>query len=141
LAELSTGEATLANLKNTSLVFDISEPVFVFSNANNQYYTSGRLLFTAQRDFVNACGVDISGYVAFGEIEGGSGQAFANIRPQVTEDTDTSTTVTVSGTNQDTIDKLAGQVKKRGNILTPSDEELDIAREANRRRIQKYIPK
>jgi hypothetical protein len=70
-----------------------------------------------------------------------TGQAFANIRPQVTEDTDTSTTVTVSGTNQDTIDKLAGQVKKRGNILTPSDEELDIAREANRRRIQKYIPK
>jgi hypothetical protein len=72
LRELSTGEATLANLKNNSLVFNISEPVFVFSNANNQYYTSGRLLFTAQRDFVNACGVDISGYVAFGEIEGGS---------------------------------------------------------------------
>lgn len=69
-----------------------------------------------------------------------TGQAFANIRPIVTEDTDDSTTVTVSGVNQDTNDKLRGQVRKRGNILTPNNEELDIVREANRRRIQKYIP-
>ena len=71
IRELSTGLATLVSLKNTDLEFQITEPVFNFANAGNEYWTEARLLFTAQRDFVNACGVDESGYVAFGEIEDG----------------------------------------------------------------------
>lgn len=71
IRELSTGLATLVNLKNQDLAFNIGEPTFAFANANNQYFTQGRLSFTAQRDFVNTCGLDESGYVAFGEIEDG----------------------------------------------------------------------
>ena len=70
--ELSTGTCTLQNLKNTDILAQCAESTFLFTNAGNEYYTSARFQFTTHRDFVNACGIDISGYVAFGEIENGS---------------------------------------------------------------------
>ena len=68
-----------------------------------------------------------------------TGRAFANIRPTVIDETDNSVTVEVAGQNTLTKQKLAGQFDKRGNILTPSQTEIDIANESNRQRILKYL--
>ena len=48
-------------------------------------------------------------------------------------------TVVISAHGQDNIDKVEGAVKKRGNILRPSQEELDLAEQANNARVQKYL--
>lgn len=76
-----------------------------------------------------------SGYFDFTR----TGRAFANISPQVIENNPNSTTVQVTGRSQETINKLAGQVSKRGNILTPNKAEIRITSQANANRILKYI--
>jgi len=48
-------------------------------------------------------------------------------------------TVVISAHGQDNIDKVEGAVKKRGDILRPSQEELDLAEQANNARVQKYL--
>ena len=68
-----------------------------------------------------------------------TGRAFSNISPQVTDQSRNITVVQVTGRSNETLLKLAGQVKKRGNILTPSSSEIDITSKANAQRILKYI--
>jgi hypothetical protein len=68
-----------------------------------------------------------------------TGRAFSNISPVVTDQSKNITIVQVTGRSNETLLKLAGQVKKRGNILTPSQSEIDITNKANAQRILKYI--
>lgn len=68
-----------------------------------------------------------------------TGRLFASVQPQIIEAEKTRTIVTLEPTGQENILKAAGQVRKRGNILTPSKEEIDIARGANNDRVIKII--
>lgn len=68
-----------------------------------------------------------------------TGRLWASVRPEVIQSTQESTTVEVAPRGQDNVDKARGQVRKRGNIILPSDEELNIAAQANRERIRKYL--
>ena len=56
------------------------------------------------------------------------GRGWANIIPKVVEDGNGKTSVEISGGNQLTRNKLLGQVKKRGNILLNSQDEIDAIR-------------
>ncbi len=66
-----------------------------------------------------------------------SGRMWANTRPVVTANSEEKTTVTIQGGNALTEAKLSGQFKKRGNILTPSQSELTLVRQANQERFNK----
>jgi len=73
------------------------------------------------------------GYVDFTR----TGRLWANIAPVVESSDATSVTVVIRGQSQLSEDILAGQSRKRGNILQPSKAELDLVRAANRERIRK----
>lgn len=67
-----------------------------------------------------------------------TGRALANIQPRITK-SGPDTQITIGAGSQENIDKLRGQVKKRGNILRPSAEELEEVRQDHLIRIQKLF--
>jgi len=68
-----------------------------------------------------------------------TGRLMASISPRVTSSSVFSATVVIGPDNPESEKILAGLSRKRGNILEPSEQELQIIREANRRRILKYF--
>jgi len=68
-----------------------------------------------------------------------TGRMWASIRPEVTLNTPTTTEVTIKASNQGDQDKLNGQFRKRGNILRPTEQEIEFARQANADRIRELI--
>ncbi len=68
-----------------------------------------------------------------------TGRMWANIQPYLLNETESSVEVEITARDQDSQDKLRGQVDKRGNILRPSDDELQEVAEANRERIRKRL--
>lgn len=76
-----------------------------------------------------------SGYVDFTR----KGRMWANISPSIIENTVTRTVVETGARDQENQKKLAGQVKKRGNILTPSDSERNMVAAANAARVRRIF--
>jgi hypothetical protein len=68
-----------------------------------------------------------------------TGRLWASVQPQVIAAEATRTVIDLGPTGQENILKAAGQVRKRGNIITPSKEEIEIARGANNDRVLKVI--
>jgi hypothetical protein len=67
-----------------------------------------------------------------------TGRLFASVYPD-TDENSAVVTVVISAHGQDNIDKVRGAERKRGNILRPSQDELDLAEQANNARVQKYL--
>jgi hypothetical protein len=68
-----------------------------------------------------------------------TGRMWANIRPQVIDSSVFSCRVEVKATLPNEQVKLEANSKRRGNILEPTQDEIDIVRKANRSRIKKYF--
>ena len=68
-----------------------------------------------------------------------SGRAWNSIRPQLIASDESTTTYIVKASNGGDQAKLDGQARKRGNILTPSQDEINIAKQANNERVRKYL--
>lgn len=68
-----------------------------------------------------------------------TGRMFAAVRPRVEKSNVFSATVVIEGSDQRSKDIIAGAVKKRGNILRASKEEIELAKESNRQRIANYF--
>lgn len=66
-----------------------------------------------------------------------TGRAMANIQPRVEANETGKTVVVIGARDQDNIDKIRGQFKKRGNILRLSQNEIQMVSDANRERLQK----
>lgn len=75
------------------------------------------------------------GYVDFTR----TGRMWAAVRPFVVKSSVFSATIEIRGADQRAQDIIAGARKKRGNILQPSKEEIELSREANRQRVLKYF--
>ncbi len=67
-----------------------------------------------------------------------TGRMWASVYPDV-EGSGASVTAVIQAHGQDNRDKVEGAVKKRGNILRPSKDELDLAEQANAARVRKYL--
>lgn len=67
-----------------------------------------------------------------------TGRLFASVYPDL-KGNGSIVEVVISAHGQDNIDKVEGALKKRGNILRPSQEELDLAEQANNARVAKYL--
>ena len=67
------------------------------------------------------------------------GRAWASVRPEVINQTNDSVTIEVAPRTGEDLDKFRGAVRKRGNLLLPSDSEIEIAARANRERVLKYF--
>lgn len=76
-----------------------------------------------------------TGYVDFTD----TGRMWNSIRPTVINSDETTTTIVVRASNGGDQAKLDGQARKRGNILTPSQDEINIAIQANNERVRKYL--
>jgi hypothetical protein len=68
-----------------------------------------------------------------------TGRFFASVYAEVDKDGNTIFTIIITPHGQDNINKALGAQKKDGNILRPSQEELNLAEEANNLRVQKYL--
>lgn len=68
-----------------------------------------------------------------------TGRMFASIQPRVTSHTDAKTAVTIKAGNSKEQTKLNGQARKRGNILLPTDEEIQQINELNRQRVIRVV--
>lgn len=75
------------------------------------------------------------GYVDFTR----TGQMWAAVRPVVVSASVFSATVEIQAANQRAADIIAGARPKRGNITQPSAAEIELSRQANRARIEKYF--
>lgn len=75
------------------------------------------------------------GYVDFTR----SGRMWAAVRPFVVKSSVFSATIEIRGADQRAQDIIAGARAKRGNILRPSQQEIELSREANRQRVLKYF--
>lgn len=64
-----------------------------------------------------------------------TGEMWRNITPKVISSNETVTVVEIAGRSQETINKLRGQVVKRGNPLSISDDEIKIVRDAYAERL------
>jgi hypothetical protein len=73
------------------------------------------------------------GYVDFTR----TGRLWANVQPRIIASDIFSATVQIEGQEQRSKDIIAGAQKKRGNILQPSKAEIELTRQANRRRVLK----
>ena len=73
------------------------------------------------------------GYVDFTR----TGRMFAAIRPRIVKSSPFSATIQIEGADQRAKDIVAGATRKRGNILQPSAAEIELTRQANRRRVLK----
>lgn len=69
-----------------------------------------------------------------------TGNLWANVRPEVVENTEYTTTVEITARDRGNQAKLQGAVPKRGNILRLSDAEIDLLRQLNEQRIARYFP-
>lgn len=67
-----------------------------------------------------------------------TGRLWANVRPEVIENTETKTVVEITARDDGNQRKLQGAVKKRGNILLPSQKEIDLLTQLNRERLARY---
>lgn len=67
-----------------------------------------------------------------------TGRLWANVRPEVIENTETKTVVEITARDDGNQVKLQGAVKKRGNILLPSQNEVDLLSQLNRERLARY---
>lgn len=74
------------------------------------------------------------GYVDFTR----SGRLWASVYPDV-DGNGAKYTIVISAHGADNIQKVEGAVKKRGNILRPSQDELNLAEQANAARVRKYL--
>lgn len=68
-----------------------------------------------------------------------SGSLMRDINAYLTEDSATRSTVTITARRGENQDKLQGAVRKRGNILVPSRDELALAVAAYEERRLKYL--
>ena len=68
-----------------------------------------------------------------------TGRFFASVYAEIDKDGNTTYTIIITPHGQDNIDKAIGAQKKDGNILRPSQEELDLAEQANNARVAKYL--
>jgi len=75
------------------------------------------------------------GYVDFTR----TGRLWASVQPQLVQDTAEKTVVVTTARTPRDQDKLRGARRKRGNILQPSQKELDLANAANEERLLKYF--
>ena len=75
------------------------------------------------------------GYVDFTR----TGRLFANIAPKVESSNAFSTVIVIEGSDKLSKDIIAGAARKRGNILAASESEIELARNANRSRLEKYF--
>jgi hypothetical protein len=75
------------------------------------------------------------GYVDFTQ----TGQFWANVRPRVESSNVFSATVVIEGDSARSKEIVQKAAPKRGNILQASKEEIALASEANKIRIQKYF--
>lgn len=75
------------------------------------------------------------GYVDFTR----TGRLWASVQPEVQAQGGDVVSIQVAPRGQDNVDKARGARAKRGNILLPSESEVDIARQSNRERIRKYL--
>lgn len=75
------------------------------------------------------------GYVDFTR----TGQMWASVRPVVISANVFSATVEIQAANQRASYIIAGARAKRGNITQPSKAEIELSRQANRARIEKYF--
>lgn len=64
-----------------------------------------------------------------------TGQLWGNIRPEVIRNSRSETTIEITARTKRNQDILRGARGKRGNILLPSESEIDTVREANRKRV------
>lgn len=76
-----------------------------------------------------------AGYVDFTR----TGQMFRSIQPRVTENRLGFTGVEVKSLDPTGQTKLDGQAKKRGNIITPNEREIEAGRIANDARIRNIL--
>lgn len=73
-----------------------------------------------------------------------TGRLWANIRPEVTENTKDKTIIEITARDSENQKKLRNATRQprrspRGNILIPSRSEIDLANKANQLRLQKYL--
>lgn len=68
-----------------------------------------------------------------------TGRTLAAIVPVVVESSIFTATISIQGADDQTRAILGGLSRKRGNILEPSADELQLVRDANRQRIRKYF--
>lgn len=68
-----------------------------------------------------------------------TGRMWANVQPRIESSNMFSATVIIEGSEQRSKDIVAGAAKKRGNILRPSAAEIQLVRNANRARLEKYL--
>jgi hypothetical protein len=71
-----------------------------------------------------------------------TGRLQANIAPQIENETANTTTVSIGARSKENRDKLAGQFKRDGNILTPNKTEIELLKKvyATRRKKRIAIP-
>lgn len=74
------------------------------------------------------------GYVDFTR----TGRLWASVYPDV-DGSGAKYTIVISAHGVDNIRKVEGSEKKRGNILRPSQDELNLASQANEARVRKYL--
>jgi len=68
-----------------------------------------------------------------------TGRLWANIAPRIESSNVFSATVVIEGSSQYSQDIIEKSSPKRGNIVRASKEEIELARAANRSRIEKYF--
>lgn len=68
-----------------------------------------------------------------------SGALMRDINAYVLDETAGSVTISITARRGENQDKLAGAIKKRGNILTPSKDELDLAVQAYQARQREIL--
>lgn len=78
-----------------------------------------------------------TGYVDFTQ----TGRLWANVQPVVIQSNVFSTTVQLQGSEKRSEDILQKAKPKRGDILRPSQQEIDAVRRANQSRINRYLTK
>jgi len=76
-----------------------------------------------------------TGYVDFTD----RGRLWANVQPRVELDEQNRTLVVIGARDSENNAKLLGAVKKRGNILRLSQDEIDLVADANRERLAKVF--
>ena len=67
-----------------------------------------------------------------------TGRMFASVYPD-TDKNPSGVVIVITAHGRDNIDKVEGAQKKRGNILRPSQEEINLAEQANNERVLKYL--
>ena len=75
------------------------------------------------------------GYVDFTR----TGRLMANIAPRIEKSNVFTATVIIDGIGQRSKGIIAGAARKRGNILSASADEIELARKANISRLEKYL--